>query len=35
MPARMLLGYLDKHAERLSAEQVQGARERIVAALKD
>jgi hypothetical protein len=35
MPARMLLGYLDKHAERLSVEQVQGARERIVAALED
>jgi hypothetical protein len=35
MPARMLLVYLDKRSERLSAEQVRAARARIAAALKE
>lgn len=35
MPARMLLGYLGKHSQRLSAEQVRSARAQIVAALED
>lgn len=34
LPARMLLSYLDRHAERLSGERVELARERIVAALE-
>jgi hypothetical protein len=35
LPAPMLLGYLSRHAERLSPEQVRAARMSIVAALED
>lgn len=35
MPARMLLSYLEKHAAKLSPDQIQAARASIVAALED
>jgi hypothetical protein len=35
MPARMLLSYLEKHAVKLSPDQVRAARASIVAALED
>src|SRR5580693_3934398 len=35
LPARMLLGYLTRHAPTLTPEQVERARERIVAALAE